>query len=144
MWLFLLRSARGNTEWWQQQVRKLAAPSGSPLLWRYVEFHVACVLWARLWLSGRSCGQYGIDLPSFMHSIMAMSSCRKTSCVHARTCVCVRVEVCFTEIGGSPQKAIEAFISRMRRGKSSLVQACVRFHTFDGECLKPHLKCSSP
>lgn len=80
LWLLYLCSACGSLK---QQVRKRAASSGSLLVCRCVEFHVACVLWARLCLSGLSCGQPGIDFSYFMHSIMATSCCRRTSRVWA-------------------------------------------------------------
>lgn len=142
LWPFLHRSAWGNTK--GRQVRKRAASSCSLLPCRCVDFHVACVLWTRLWLSGRSCGQSGIDLSSSMHLIKATSSCHRTSCACVRACVCVCVEVRFTEIDGSPWKAIEAFISRMRRGNSSFVQdMCLIPHFWWRMSVKPHLKCSS-
>lgn len=74
----LLQSACGdpNQQW---EVRKRAASSGSLLVGWRVECPVACVLWVCLCLSGYSCGHSSAVSTSFMHSIMAMCSCHKTS-----------------------------------------------------------------
>lgn len=63
-----LNSARGTPKRQRPQVRKRAASSGSLPVCRCVEFHVACVLWERLCLSGLSCGQSGIDFSCFRRS----------------------------------------------------------------------------
>lgn len=104
LWLLYLCSACGSLK---QQVRKHAASSGSLLVCRCVEFHVACVLWARLCLSGLSCGQSGIDFSYFMHSIMATSCCRRTSRVWAGERA--ESEVQLPDVGGSPLKPFKRF-----------------------------------